>query len=531
MFAALAPALTGLGLFFAGIRFLASNLSLVAGASARRNSRRALGSTGLAALSGVIAGLVTQSTNAVALIVVSFARAGIIEGRRAAVVPTWSHVGASALVFVVALDTKFVVAYLLGLCGAALYFDLKLSDRARHAVMAMLGAGMLLLGLATLKAGSDPLQLFLRSFGLLGPHSNPAGTLLIGVALAVVTQSSTVAGAIAVALVGAGVFGLDTALLLLLGANGGSGLNYAFLARSGEATGRKILLFQATQKFAGTLALLIPMVADPGSIGHALAALPADNAHRIATGFLLIQLAGSLACTLPHTYLSRLFDRIAPPRQEDVLAKPAFLVEEAVDDAELALDLVEQESHRLLERLPPMLDRIRDDGDTAALDARVYCSAGLSVAAAIKRYIAELLDRQPAHGAIVRAMRSQQLVTDIVALHETLQDFVAVAELAATAPGAQATVSRMIESLHMLLGVLVEAVESGEPEEWALARTLLGQRDELMEGIRKRLLAADPAMPARVQEALFHTTILFERAIWLARDSLNASAPEQGEEE
>ena len=46
---------------------------------------------------------------------------------------------------------------------------------------------------------------------------------------------------------------------------------------------------------------------------------------------------------------------------------------------------------------------------------------------------------------------------------------------------------------------------------------LLGHRDELMERIRRRVLREDPNMPSKAQEALFSTTMLFERVVWLAR--------------
>ena len=70
----------------------------------------------------------------------------------------------------------------------------------------------------------------------------------------------------------------------------------------------------------------------------------------------------------------------------------------------------------------------------------------------------------------------------------------------------------MFELLHMQRGLLVEAAHSDDAEV-RLARTRLGQRDELMEGNPKRLLAADPDTPNRAQQALFRTTILCERQI------------------
>lgn len=520
--AALTPVLTGLGLFFCGARFVASNLAQLAGSSARQLFRRALSSRWLAALSGILAGLLTQSTNAVALIMVSFARTGIVDGRRAVLVPTWSHVGASALVIVVAVDTRLTASYILALAGAAIYFDVKLSDRVRHAVMAVLGAGMLLLGLEMLRVSSGPLRSVLVSHGVLQPGSAPGVTLLIGLALAVITQSSTVACAVAVALVRVGVFDLDTALLMLTAANGGSGLNYAFLARRGEATGRHILFFQAAQKMAGTVALFAPLAAAPRLLNTAILDIPLDTAGRLAWVFLTMQILGSLTCTLLHEPLSALLARIAPATHQDELGKPAFLVDEALDDPPLALDLAEREGLRLHQRLPLMLEHLRADGDRTAPGPSLLLGAGVAVGEAVRRYLAAVLDRPSDHTVVLRAMRLQQAVTTTVALHETLAEFVHAADQAAAAAGAKPTVGRMIESLHMLLGVLADAAASRDAEDRALALTLFRQREELMEDLRSRLLAQDPNTPVKVQEALFQTTVLFERVLWLGRDSLQA---------
>ncbi|MEO6339945.1 MAG: hypothetical protein ABIO39_07915 [Caulobacteraceae bacterium] len=522
MMAALAPLFTGLGLFFCGVRFIATNLVQVAGGSARPLFKRALSSTPLAALSGVLAGLVTQSTNAVTLIAVSFARAGIIDGKRAGLVPVWSHVGASALVILVAIDTHLAVAYAILLAGVALYFDFNLTDRWRHAIMVLLGAGLLFLGLETLKAGSGPVRAMMMNYNLLGPGQSPAAPFLISAALAVVTQSSTVAGAIAVALVRVGVFDLDAALLLLAGANFGSGLNYAFLGRNGEATGRHILFFQAAQKAFGSAALVTALVVAQDPLNAAVALIPADAAGRIAWSFLVVQLFGSFSATLLRRPLAWLFERIAPPRHGDDLAKPAFLATEALEVPELALDLALREEHRLIQRLPMMLDHVRDGGDPTTPPAKTLLDAGLAVGDAIRSYVANVLEEQPDHATIVRAMRLQQGVGNAIALHQTLAEFEAATRTALEAPEGRQTVSHMVESLHLLLNVLVETAETSDVEERSLSLALFGRRDALMEGIRKRLLTAQAGTPVRVQEALFNTTILFERIIWLARDSVQA---------
>jgi phosphate:Na+ symporter len=517
---ALTPVLTGLGLFFCGARFIATNLALLAGPSARRLFRKAVGSRWTAALCGVLAGLLTQSTNAVALITVSFARTGIVDGRRAALAPTWSHVGASALVILVALNTDAAAAYLLAVAGAMLYFDLKLTERVRHAIMAGLGAGMLLLGLELLKLASGPVRAALADQGLL-PHGHAlVATILLGAGLAVVTQSSTVASAIAVALVRVGLFDLDAALLLLAGANGGSALNYAFLARRGETTGRHILYFQAAQKVLGTIALIGPLLFARNAFDATVLALPVDTAGRLAWTFLVVQLSGSLACTLLAGPLWRWLDRIAPPAREETLAKPAFLVEEALADPDLALELAEREGLRLMQRLPLMLDQVRADGDRAAPSPAVLRDAAAAVGAELRRYLADLLDRQPEHAAIVRVMRLQQVLANTLSLHDGLADFVGASRSAHAAEGARATLGRVTESLHLLMTMLAEGAETDDPEDLQTSLALFGQRDQLMDDLRRRLLANDPTASARVQEALFQTTILFERMLWLGRDTL-----------
>jgi len=529
MMTALIPTLTAVGLFFCGAWLLAENLSHVASGSARKLFRRALGSNWRAMLSGVLSGLLTQSTNAIALIAVSFVRSGIVEAKRAPLVPAWAHVGASALVFLAAQDTKVVVAWVLAICGTCLYFELRISDQWRHAVLALVGTGILLLGLDMLHMDSEALQEFLVSFNVLNAESHPLATLGIGIVLATLTQSSTVTGAIGVALVGAGVITFDTGLLLLLGANVGSGLNYAFIAREGEATHRHIHFFQGVQKLTGSLLMLVPILLYPKEFAVLIGKVPTDLAHQLALAFLMIQVVGSSLCTLANGPLSRFLVWMAPPRHEDELAKPAYLIDEALNDSFLALELAERENHRLLQRLPLMLERLRADGDARALAPGVYCSAGLAVGAAVRRYLASILDRQPDHAAIARTMSLQQGVTNSMTLHETLAEFVHVAVTASAVPAAQATVSRMIEALHMLLGLLAEAASSGDIEDHNMALSLFGQRDDLMDSIRKRLLASDPATPAKVQEALFQTTILFERILWLARDSLLALMRERGE--
>ena len=523
----LASLLTGLGLLFCGVRFIAANLAPLAGPAARRRFRRAVSTSWGAALAGIVAGLATQSTSAVTLVVIGFVRAGIIPEGRAVLLPVWSQVGAAALVILVSLNTSVVIAYALAIAGVVLYFDFNLSERLRHGVLILLGAGLLFLGMEMLNLASDPLRVWLVAHGLLVRHESVPLLLILGLGLAALAQSSTVAGAIAVAVVRVGVFDLGAASVLLVGASLGSALNYGVPGCKGEAVGRHVMLFQSAQKILGAVLLAVFLAVAGGRPESVFAGMSISPAMAFAWIFLATQIGGSLACTLLNGPLSRLLERVAPPAAADVLGRPAFLLDEALADPLLALDLVEREEQRLLGRLPAMLDAVRAEGAADGPSAEVLRAAGASVSEATRRYLAGVLQGEPGHKSVMRAMRLQHVLDNIVALHDATAEFQKAVRLAQS--GAADQVGRMVESLHMLLQVLQDVASSQDKAEQELSLALLGDRRQVIEGLRARLMGA--SADAKVQEALFRSTVLFERIVWLARDTAVAVMQASGQSE
>ena len=510
--------LTGLGLLFCGVRFIAANLTPLAGPSARRLFRRAVSTSWGSGFAGILAGLVTQSTSAVTLVVVGFVRASIIPEARAVLLPVWSQVGAAALVILVSLQTSSAVAWALAIAGIVLYFDFKLSQRFKHAVLVLLGAGLLFLGMEILNQANEPLRGWLAGHGLLARNESGAILVFLGLVLAAIAQSSTVAGAIAVAVVRVGIFDLGEACMLLIGASLGSAANYGVPAWKGEAVGRHVMLFQSAQKVFGAVLLAIFVALTRGRPEAMLAGVRIDMGMAFAWIFLATQVAGSLACTVLNRPLSALFQALAPPKAADALGRPAFLLDEVLADPVLALDLVEREEQRLLERLPPMLDAVRAEAAGEGRSAEMLRAAGISVAEATRNYLAGVLETEPGREAVMRAMRLQHVLDNIVSLHEATAEFQRVIAIA-QADAADA-VGRMVESLHMLLEVLQDIAASQDLAEQQMSLALLGERRQVIESLRARLMEA--ATEARVQEALFRSTVLFERILWLARDTAEA---------
>src|SRR5262245_9979034 len=239
MIATIAPLLAGLGLFFCGVHFVSANLTQLAGQRFRRVLTRATAYPSLGALTGILAGIVTQSTNAVTYVVISMVSAGVIDKRRAMPISIWSHVGASLLVILVAIDLRIGASYIVALAGFAIYFGLDRADRTRHLIATFLGIGLLFLGIEMLKSGAEPIRDFVIREGLASEAArSPIVLLLLGAGLTVVSQSSTVTGAIAVTAANMGLLELSGACLLVYGANLGSGINHAVLGRTLKDEGR-----------------------------------------------------------------------------------------------------------------------------------------------------------------------------------------------------------------------------------------------------------------------------------------------------
>jgi phosphate:Na+ symporter len=522
--ATIAPLLAGLGLFFSGVHFVSANLTPLAGKRFRRLLARATRYPSLGALTGILAGIITQSTNAVTFVTISMVSAGVIEKRRAMPIPIWAHVGASLLVMLVAVDLRIGASYIVALAGFAIYFGINRADQVRHLVATFLGIGLLFLGIATLKSGAEPLRDFIIAQGILAQAArHPVILLLLGAVVTMVSQSSTVTGAIAVTAANIGLVDLAGASLLIYGVNLGSGLTYALLARSLKHEGRQIALMQSLQKLFGFLFVIVLLTIE-GLLGRpllepAIALLASDIPGQVAWVFLLYQVAGSTICAVFMGPLLSALERALPPGKLEMLAKPEFLSDQALVEPSLALDLVAREERRLLDRLPTLLDQVRADGNATGANSETLKTAGIAVLRAMARYLEAIAEGGPDRGDVERLMRLQHRTTNLGSLYDSLDEFVAAARKARQWDASGRVADAMIEAMHALLGALVDATSSEDATEQQLVLSMLGHRDELMERMRRRVLQENPELPADAQEALFAATMLFERIVWLARRS------------
>ena len=236
-----AAAWAGLGLFFIGMRLIGSHLQQLGGGSLRALLARTLGRPLVPQLAGFVSGALTQSTSAV-----TFIAAGLVSARTTTVVGAlpllaWANVGTSVLVLLAGLNVKALVYYLLGAVGMAFFAGVEQREKGRHALLALLGLGLLLLGLSLLKGSVADLRAnpwvheFLEFAG-----SAEVVSLLVGFIIATAVQSSSIVTVLALPLVHENLLGLPQVTLMIYGASIGSGFAVLLLAQGMEGASRQL---------------------------------------------------------------------------------------------------------------------------------------------------------------------------------------------------------------------------------------------------------------------------------------------------
>lgn len=527
----LAELLAGLGLLFVGLSRLSSHLQHATGWRARQWIRRATGAPLRGLVCGTLAGAATQSSNAVAIICGNLVRGGVFHTRDAIPVVAGGSVGTAALVLVAAIDFRLLVFFVLAAVGFAIHLRLDRHPGWRDWIGAALGLTLALLGLVFIKQAPRALDAAAMATWI-GPLLSPWLGFAIGLALAVVSQSSSAPTLLVLALLQAHLLDLSAAFPLVLGANLGSGLSALLAAGGLEGTGRQLCHVHVLVKAVGCL-----LVAALWAVGLVSARLwgsvePADLLQAAAGGnialavsvlFLTLQLAGALPVTLARGAAERLASRLSPPSLEDGASRPRYIDTRALDAPASALDLSQREIQRLVSLLPTLLPDL-DQSDAATPGERLALWRGAgAVVRDVDLFLVALMGRGPGPEELAVALRQQALVEMIRALQDTLHDFSEVVESFDALPPLGFNLS---ESLRTLVLSLADAEGA---EDLSVLAALTADRSTLLHRIRQSLLGTQAEAGDEMRRLLLATT-LFERAVWLMHRIVVALHPVENDD-
>jgi phosphate:Na+ symporter len=512
----------GLGLFFLGVKGISASLNALSGR--RMRAAMALATRGrlTASLMGLALGVLTQSSNAVTFIATSLYTAGMLPLARALPALAWANAGTAVLVLLAAVDIRLAVLWLLGAAGFATYFNWDAGGRLRPLLGAMTGFGLLFLGLATIKLGAAPLRdaPFMRDMLI---YSGNALTppFLVGAAVTLVAQSSSTVTILAMTLASLGLMGFDQTVMAVYGASFGSGVSVLLLSGNLSGSARQLALFQMLFKTVGTMVFLLLFVIERDTglplVLAATGALSHSLQHQMGWLFLLFQLGTALVLAPFDRPVLALLGRLSPPSEAEALGRPRFIAGTALEYPAIALDLVEREQAAFALWLPQVLDTVLAPvTDQLAAHRATLLAASASIELAIDRFLTELLSRGCDRESMARAVLLQNRNVLLASLRETVGEFASTIEPAGDA-ALQPTLLRLAEALHLLLLQLNDALARQDAEDLALLRLLSGDRSDMMDHLRRRIVQAEPALGPSGHDLLFRATSLFGRGIWLIR--------------
>lgn len=515
--------LAGLGLFFIGVKFIGDHMKQMAGRRFRQLVTKFTEHPVLAGVWGMISGALMQSTSAVTFIMISLISAGLITVRRAMPIITWSNVGTSVLVFLAVLDIHLVVLYLLAATGFCYYLNLDRSTRYRHLVGATLGIGLLFMGLQLMKAGAYPLK-EVEWFARLLDFTRNSFLLafFIGALLTFIAQSSSTVTVVAIALAKAGLLGFDQALMIVYGTNFGSSLSVWFMAGNLRGVPKQLALFQVGVKWIG-VAVTVPLFyverfTDIPLLKALITSMGGDVSHQMAMAYLIFQVLSVLLVMCFTTPIYRLLERLSPPTREEELSKPHYLYEQALEEPETALTLVDKEQVRLAQYLPQYLDAVREETrEQAGTHWVTLHKASTTVLKQVDAFTTDLMDQSHSRSTLEQVIRLQNRNGLLLSLSESVHDLTKTIDQSSHSEALNALTDRMAEALHAVLLTAVDALETPDADNRELLLKLTADRGELMERIRRTVIRSEQSLTSEDQQTLFAVTTLFERTIWLLR--------------
>jgi len=425
----------GLALFLFGLQLLTDGLKAIAGDRlpvllARMTSNRFKGVFAGAAITALL-----NSSTITTVLLVGFVSAGLMTLMQTIPMIMGANIGstftAQIIAFNVSALTPFMVA--LGFLGYA--FGRR--GIVRELGGALLGLGLLFLGIQFMSEATHPLRTYQPFIDAMQTMKNPLLGIVIGAVFTAIVQSSAATLGLIIALASEGLMPLEAAIPLILGANVGT-TGTALLAAIGKsAEAARVSIVHLIFNVIGVLlfVFLIPQLADFARLIspsapelEGTARLAAETPRQVANIHTIFSVVSALVLIWFTAPLARLAELIVPARGEKLAAPgdPRYLDEASLAAPSLGLQKARLETARLgelvlqltrrglraaIEGKPDDLEMVRNDGTEIG-----------RLASAILQYM----------GKLTEAEHTAEESREVIKVIETVNDLESISDVVAT---------------------------------------------------------------------------------------------------
>ena len=509
--------LGGVGFVFMGMRLLSEHLKSLADRSLRQSAERWTHTRWSGYVWGVIAGAVTQTMPALTFVTVGMLKSGLLSTRRAFPILSGGNVGAVMLLLVVMFDIKLAVLYVLGaLQFAAMIANKDRSARARFQTIAtaLFGMGMMIFGFVLLKDSVAPLAgypWFQETVARSG--SSLLLCLAVGVVLFLAMQSTGAVMISGISMAAVGILGIEQILLLHAGACIASSLSVFLFTMNLTGKARQVAMYQVLHNCV-LCAIFVPLIFVEAHFDVPLfkaAILSSDLplpqllalycvGANLTAG--IVQLAGLGA-------VEKVVEKWWPTTEAEVLSKPQFIHDRALDDAQSSLRLADREQRRLLEILSRCLDAVRQGATPGPLH-----EAAKEVLNRIKEFLEDLAALYPDRSVDdhVPMLTRQRL---LFWLDERVLELCRVLDAMPRQSALEAWRMGLVEGLDAVLLTLHDTLTTNDADSWELTVRLIDDRSELMHKMRSAHLKEESTLSQEEQAGVLRITSIAEHIFLL----------------
>ena len=352
-------AIGGVGLFLLGMQMLTGGLQQLAGGTMRRTLAKFTRTPVSGAIVGAATTALIQSSSATTVTAIGFVGAGLLSFSQALGIIFGANIGTTITGWLVALlGFKLnigLAAMPLLLVGALL--RMFAAERFKFVGTAVAGFSLLFIGIDTMQEGLAAFE------GLVTPASFPPDTwsgrfllLLIGVAITMVTQSSSAGVVTAMVALGAGAVSFPQAAAMIIGMDVGTTFTAALATVGGSAAMRQTGFAHVIYNLLTGLMAFLLLVPYAELVGAWATETVSGNAQVALVGFHTLFNALGVILILPFTGMfARFIVYLVPPSGPELergldrglLRDPAA----ASDAAVITTRLIANETFKLVSAL------------------------------------------------------------------------------------------------------------------------------------------------------------------------------------
>ena len=488
MIATIGGILGGLGLLFFGMSWLRERIKATAGSRIRLFAARSVDNRFAGFGLGALAGVIVQSSPAVAFISVSIMRSGLITTRQGLLIALGAQLGVSFLILAIAFDIKVATLIALGVSGIAFFRLGKMHYRDAAAIA--LGLALIIFGLILIKESAASLAEQSWFQGALEVSTRSLLlSLALGAILTFVVQSGLSVLAFGIILGAAGLLEAEHVLMCIYGVFVGLGFIITTPTIGQRGILRQMGMFGVFINVFPAI-ILVPLLYVELYFGVPLVkafilSLDVGFAAQKAVVVILYGTPSHLVVLAAPDRVARIFSRFSSPSEVEQISQPQYILDQALHDAETSLDLVRLEQIRVLRMFSGYLEMARARRSIGEMRESVRELNDL-----VGAFLAEFGERHSLYNTERNnSMLSRQRL--ITWLEQEFSDMYDALRDMSHEPLLGDARNSLIEGTDGAFLVFLDALESDDEDLWKVAEELMADRRELMQEVRARYLTPE----------------------------------------